>query len=313
MAEILVRLKNYGSLVVDSLEANRNVAILHTAINVTRDATGKESRSRGLTCVTEDKPQRNIVEGFAQNIKQIESSFQTNKRKRKRDDDDDFDYLYGIVTTTRDWHFLLYTPGIISQGESIEYQTLRNGIKKVLGIVVGLLKDRACAEREQTAKPRYFSQRGCQCTSSAVDWCVNAKKESSEEKKMDSFLDEVNKKKSSRPQLGYSATSSEISANLNGGEVPSEDNICGKMDSKCKKEKDVDKLKQELFVLEITSHDIESLKKQNHVSEIFKTGCSRKSSIDKALSTSSSVCNKAKDSVNQANYEEILYYVDPSI
>ena len=36
MAEILVRLKNYGSLVVDSLEAIRNeyvVAILHTAIN----------------------------------------------------------------------------------------------------------------------------------------------------------------------------------------------------------------------------------------------------------------------------------------
>jgi len=35
MAEILVRLKNYGSLVVNSLEAMRNeyvVAILHTAI-----------------------------------------------------------------------------------------------------------------------------------------------------------------------------------------------------------------------------------------------------------------------------------------
>ncbi|GES75218.1 hypothetical protein GLOIN_2v1587390 [Rhizophagus clarus] len=107
---------------------------------------------------TEDKPQRNVVEGFAQNIVQLESSFQTNKRKRKRDDDDDFDYLYGIVTTARDWHFLLYTPGKISQGsklpfsiefsedalnkESVEYQTLRNGVKKVLGVVVGLLKDR---------------------------------------------------------------------------------------------------------------------------------------------------------------------------
>src|ERR1043165_5295077 len=41
MAEILVRLKNYGSLVVDSLKAMHNeyvVAILHTAINITRDA-----------------------------------------------------------------------------------------------------------------------------------------------------------------------------------------------------------------------------------------------------------------------------------
>jgi hypothetical protein len=35
----------------------------------------------------------------AQNIKQLESSFQTNKRE---EDDDDFDYLYGIVTTVRD-------------------------------------------------------------------------------------------------------------------------------------------------------------------------------------------------------------------
>ena len=49
MVEILVRLKNYGSLVFDSLEAMRNeyvVAILHTAINITRDATGKEFSMR---------------------------------------------------------------------------------------------------------------------------------------------------------------------------------------------------------------------------------------------------------------------------
>jgi hypothetical protein len=49
MAEILVRLKNYGSLVVDSLEAMRNeyvVAILHIAINITRDSTGKELSMR---------------------------------------------------------------------------------------------------------------------------------------------------------------------------------------------------------------------------------------------------------------------------
>ncbi|RGB37321.1 hypothetical protein C1646_757095 [Rhizophagus diaphanus] len=188
-----VRLKNYGTLVVDSLEAMRNeyvVAILHSAINITRDVTGKELSMRpeyeiigeessgrvdyaikdaeNLICITEDKPQRNIIEGFAQNIKQLESSCQTNMRKRKRVDDDDFDYLYGVVTTARDWHFLLYTPGKISQGsklpfsiefsedaldkESAEYQTLRNGVKKVLGVVVGLLKDRACAEEEPERK-----------------------------------------------------------------------------------------------------------------------------------------------------------------
>ncbi|PKK57187.1 hypothetical protein RhiirC2_798519 [Rhizophagus irregularis] len=195
MAEILVRLKNYGSLVVDSLEAMRNeyvVAILHTAINITRDSTGEElsmrpeyevigddstgrvdfaiKKAENLICITEDKPERNLIEGLAQNIKQLESSCQTNLKKRKRNDDDDFDYLYGIVTTARDWHFLLYTPGKISQGsklpfsivfsedaldkESVEYRTLRDGVKKVLGVVVGLLKDRACAEDDSPSKKK---------------------------------------------------------------------------------------------------------------------------------------------------------------
>ncbi|GBC02817.1 hypothetical protein RclHR1_04830015 [Rhizophagus clarus] len=108
MTEILVRLKNYGTLVVDSLEAMRN------------------------------------------------------------EYGDDYDYLYGIVTTARDWHFLLYTPRRISQGsklplsiefsenaldkKSAEYQTLCNGVRKVLSVVVGIIKDRACAEEEPDRK-----------------------------------------------------------------------------------------------------------------------------------------------------------------
>jgi hypothetical protein len=67
--------------------------------------------AENLICVTEDKPQRNIVEGFAQ---KLESSFQTNNRKRKREEDDDFNYLYGIVTTAQDWHFY-FTSRIISR------------------------------------------------------------------------------------------------------------------------------------------------------------------------------------------------------
>jgi hypothetical protein len=78
-------------------------------------------------------------------------------RKQKRDDDNYFDYLYGFITTARNWHFLLYTPGKISQGskfpfsiefsedalikDSIEHKTLCNGDKKVLGVIVGLLKE----------------------------------------------------------------------------------------------------------------------------------------------------------------------------
>ncbi|CAG8537230.1 14845_t:CDS:2 [Cetraspora pellucida] len=188
MAEILVRLKNYRPLHEDCLEAMRNeyvVAILHSALNIARKDTekefsmcsqqeviGEESSGRDaedLICITEDK-QHKVPMGFTQNIKQLESSFETNKRKRKWDEafDDDFDYLYGIVTTGRDWHFLLYSPGEISKGskmplsieftddaleeDSNEYQALYNGVKRVLGAVVGLLKDRACVKKSPSSK-----------------------------------------------------------------------------------------------------------------------------------------------------------------
>lgn len=51
-----------------------------------------------LICITEDKIEGKIIEGFAQNIVQLESSYETNRKKRKRDDEY-FDYLYGIVST----------------------------------------------------------------------------------------------------------------------------------------------------------------------------------------------------------------------
>jgi hypothetical protein len=38
--------------------------------------------------------------------------------------------------------------------ESEEYKSLRNGVKKVLGVVVGLLKDRACAEDDSPSKKK---------------------------------------------------------------------------------------------------------------------------------------------------------------
>ncbi|GES79850.1 hypothetical protein GLOIN_2v1709588 [Rhizophagus clarus] len=59
----------------------------------------------------EDKVQRSVLEGFA---------YETNKMKRKRVDDD-FDYLYGIVTSARDWHFLIYGPGEISQASELPF------------------------------------------------------------------------------------------------------------------------------------------------------------------------------------------------
>ena len=81
--------------------------------------------AENLLCVTKDKVQRSILEGFAQIIKQLESSYETNKRKRKRDDGDDFDYLYGIMTTARDWHFLLFSPGEISLNSPLQSNLTR--------------------------------------------------------------------------------------------------------------------------------------------------------------------------------------------
>ncbi|PKC58780.1 hypothetical protein RhiirA1_427463 [Rhizophagus irregularis] len=192
MADIKLRLKSYGTLVITSLESMRNEyvsTILHTALRIAEDITKKKfsmrpeyeiigdessgrvdyaiKESEELICITEDKVQQKLTEGFAQNIKQLESSFQTNKRKRKRDEDY-FDYLYGVVTSARDWHFLLYSPGEILQASkapfsiefveealvenSEEYKTLRKGVKKVLGIIIGLLEDRACVEDKSDRK-----------------------------------------------------------------------------------------------------------------------------------------------------------------
>ena len=58
IAEILVRLKNYGSLVFDSLEVMHNeyvMIILHTVINITRNATGKELSMRPEYKIVGDK------------------------------------------------------------------------------------------------------------------------------------------------------------------------------------------------------------------------------------------------------------------
>jgi hypothetical protein len=75
----------------------------------TKRYTSLFQEAENLLCVTENKVQRNLLEGFAQNIKNSKVRTKRTRKKRKRVDDDDFDYLYGIVTTARDWHFLLYS------------------------------------------------------------------------------------------------------------------------------------------------------------------------------------------------------------
>ena len=50
-------------------------------------------------------------------IAQIIKQLRVRMKRTRGNEDDDFDYLYGIMTTASDWHFLLFSPGEISQAE----------------------------------------------------------------------------------------------------------------------------------------------------------------------------------------------------
>src|ERR1051325_3063836 len=103
-------------------------------------------RAENFVCVTKDKIEERIIEGFAQNIVQLKSSYETNKRKRKR----------GKMTSTiftksspLGLSVFSYSPGTISRGReapvtiefnkkaldknSSSYQSLCNSVKEDLG------------------------------------------------------------------------------------------------------------------------------------------------------------------------------------
>ncbi|CAG8565057.1 25875_t:CDS:1, partial [Gigaspora rosea] len=127
ISNILIRIKSYGYLYVNSNEKIQREyvsTILHAALRIAEAGSDKkfkmdveyevngkkyygltdyaitESKFGNLicTCITEDsKIDRSIQEGIAQNIRQLESSHDVNKKKRKRGEDGEFDYLYGII------------------------------------------------------------------------------------------------------------------------------------------------------------------------------------------------------------------------
>ncbi|RHZ62872.1 hypothetical protein Glove_334g15 [Diversispora epigaea] len=119
-----------------------------------------------LMCIAEGKP-RNVEIGYLQNIMQLESVYHTNKKKRTADQafrNDDYDYLYGIVSTgmATEWHFIMFaTDGLYCTSKS-EYQInlskmalkvdLGSIRKGVLGVIVGLLKDRVTADNFPASK-----------------------------------------------------------------------------------------------------------------------------------------------------------------
>ena len=69
------------------------------------------------------------------------------------------------MTTGTEWHFIIYTPDGIFSTSGSEYQInltksavkenpelLRNNVKRVIGIIVGLLKDRVSVDSFPTSK-----------------------------------------------------------------------------------------------------------------------------------------------------------------
>ncbi|CAG8504396.1 4452_t:CDS:2 [Acaulospora morrowiae] len=115
-------MKHYRSLVLDSLESMQNEYVstsLHTALYIAREyeIVGDEGprrvdygikESENLICVTEDKVQRSILEEISQ-ASEIPYNIEINKKALEKD--------------------------------SEECQALYKGVKKVLSIIVGLLKD----------------------------------------------------------------------------------------------------------------------------------------------------------------------------
>ncbi|RHZ78912.1 hypothetical protein Glove_155g123 [Diversispora epigaea] len=84
------------------------------------------------------------------------SAYHTNKKKRTADQafrNDDYDYLYGIVSTATEWHFIMFaTDGLYCTSKS-EYQinlskmalkedvnSIRKGVKASIGCYRWLIK-----------------------------------------------------------------------------------------------------------------------------------------------------------------------------
>ncbi|RHZ86171.1 hypothetical protein Glove_54g29 [Diversispora epigaea] len=120
-------------------------------------------------CIAEGKP-RNVEIGYLQNIMQLESAYHTNKKKRTADQafrSDDHYYLYGIFSTATEWNFIILSTDDLYCTSKSEYQinlsktalkedleSIRKGVKKVIGVIVGLLKDRVTACDEPESKRR---------------------------------------------------------------------------------------------------------------------------------------------------------------
>ncbi|RHZ63160.1 hypothetical protein Glove_332g6 [Diversispora epigaea] len=165
MKDITLRLSNLETMQSNANEVTRCVfmtSILNASLAIVRRLTNEEKIYIACFC-----------------------AYHTNKKKRTADQafrSDDYDYLYGIVSTSTEWHFIIFaTDGLYCTSKN-EYrinltkealkedlESIRKGVKKVIGIIVGLLKDRitvsdgpeskkwCCSfEHQWTANPNNF-------------------------------------------------------------------------------------------------------------------------------------------------------------
>ncbi|RGB22813.1 hypothetical protein C1646_775490, partial [Rhizophagus diaphanus] len=198
MEDIILKLSNVETM-TDANEAMRCEfisAILHASIAITKkltsqdifivlqkdisseDATGRVDYAikslEDLLCITEGKS-RNIKIGYVQNLAQLESAFQTNKKKRTADQafgNDYFDYIYGIVTTGTEWHFIIYIPDGIYSMSGSEYQInltkstvkdnpelLRSNVKRIMSSELEVLKQRIIELEAKNAEIPVFRRK----------------------------------------------------------------------------------------------------------------------------------------------------------
>ncbi|RHZ75346.1 hypothetical protein Glove_216g98 [Diversispora epigaea] len=109
-----------------------------------------------------------------QNIKQLESSFHENKKQTADQafNNNRYNFLYGIVSTSTDWHFIIFVSDGLYCTSKTDYQidllksvvkegqkSLRDSIKQIIRIIVGLLKDRIMACDEPKSKRRHVHEK----------------------------------------------------------------------------------------------------------------------------------------------------------
>ncbi|PKC56244.1 hypothetical protein RhiirA1_429237 [Rhizophagus irregularis] len=153
-------------LVVDSNEAMRCEyisTILHTAVSILgglvilpqMNVSGEESSSRVNYMIKKilDYLLEEIIYIIEGKQNQLGKGMNLDTLKKKRTADEafeEYEYVYGIVTTATDWYFILHSTEAIyctsktslTEDALKDSTDLRKNVKRILGLIVGLLKDR---------------------------------------------------------------------------------------------------------------------------------------------------------------------------